>query len=143
MATLLRLREAARDGRRAELAEAYRVEELLAQQERQIEQELMWLREQQRRSASPGVINVDRIMDSQRYELTLKAQQKQLTRQRAAVTEEIERRRLALVEANRDVRTLELLREHQIEKHRQDENRRDIKRLDEVAQQRALRREAV
>jgi flagellar biosynthesis chaperone FliJ len=32
---------------------------------------------------------------------------------------------------------LEKLREHQLERHREEENRRDIKRLDEIAQQRA------
>ena len=143
MATLLRLREAARDQRRAELAEAYRVEALLHTRQQQVQQELTWLREQCRRTASPGVVQVDRLIESQRYEVVLRTQQKALERQRAAVTEEIERRRQALVESDREVRTLEKLRERQLEKHRQDEERRATKQLDEIAQRRAVPQEVV
>jgi flagellar export protein FliJ len=52
---------------------------------------------------------------------------------------EIERRREVLVEADRDVRVLEKLREKQTERHRYEENRREIRQLDEVAQLRATR----
>ena len=52
---------------------------------------------------------------------------------------EIERRRLVLAEANREVRVLEILRDKQAAQHRQEEERREMKRLDEVAQQQALR----
>jgi len=44
MATLLRLRETTRDQRRGELAEAYRVDEVLQRQLQQIEGELTALR---------------------------------------------------------------------------------------------------
>ena len=73
----------------------------------------------------------------QRYEVTLRAYEKQALEQRKRVAAEIERRREALLAANRDVRVLEKLREHQLQRHRDDENRRDIKRLDEIAGQRA------
>jgi flagellar export protein FliJ len=142
MATLLRLREAARDQRRAELAQAYRADELLQEQQQHAAREFEGLRDLQRRTAGPGRVNVDWLIESQRYELALRAQQRQLQRQRDALAGEIERRRLALVEANREVRSLELLRERQLEAHRHEESRRDIKRLDEIAQQRAIRAEA-
>ena len=77
------------------------------------------------------------MIESQRYEVTLRAYEKQTLAQRERLAVEIERRREALLAANREVRVLEKLREHQIERHREEENRRDIKRLDEIAQQRA------
>ncbi len=52
---------------------------------------------------------------------------------------EIDRRRQVLAEANREVRVLENLRDKQAGQHRQQEDRREMKRLDEVAQQQALR----
>lgn len=52
---------------------------------------------------------------------------------------EIERRRQVLAEANRDLRVLENLRDKQAGQHRQQEERREMKRIDEVAQQQALR----
>ena len=52
---------------------------------------------------------------------------------------EIERRRQALVEADREVRVLEKLRQRQAEQHRRDEDLREVKRLDEVASQQAFR----
>jgi flagellar protein FliJ len=139
LATLLRLREAARDERRAELAEAYRVDDMLQQRLREVAGELDSLREQCRQAAGPGTVDVDRLVEAQRYELALIGHQRHLQQQREGVTAEIERRRAALVEANRDVRVLEKLRDKQSLRYQQEENRQEIKRLDEVAQQRAAR----
>jgi flagellar protein FliJ len=139
LATLLRLREAARDERRAELAEAYRVDDVLQQRLEGVGDELDCLRELCRRCAGPGAVDVDRLVESQRYELSLKSQQRELQMQRQSVTAEIERRRLALVEANREVRVLENLREKQAARDRQEQNRREIKQLDEVSQRRVAR----
>ena len=133
LATLLRLREATRDQRRTELAEAYRVDDVLQQRIEQMDRELVALRTQCRQAAAPGAIDIDQLVAAQRYELVLRAQRKQVSGQREQVAAEIERRRQVLVEANRDVRVLEKLREKQAKRHRQEENRREIKRLDEVA----------
>lgn len=139
--TVLRLKLAERDRRRGELAEAYRVADLLNRQAEQLSGELESLRRQQRCAVGPGTINVDLLVDAQRYEVALRARQGHIRRQQAAVEEEIERRRLALVEADRQVRTLELLRERRAEEFRRAEQRREMQRLDEAAQQRAMRKE--
>lgn len=137
LATLLRLREATRDERQAELAEAYRADDLLIERLEQIHGELNAIVIGCRKAVGPGTVNIDLLIESQRYEVTLHAYEKQTLEQRKRLAVEIERRREALLAANREVRVLEKLREHQIERHREEENRRDIKRLDEVAQQRA------
>jgi flagellar protein FliJ len=139
LATLLRIREATRDERRHALAEAYRVDELLRVQVENIGRELSQLITQRRQDAGPGEVKVDRLVNSQRFELTLRHQERQLLRQRETVAAEIERRRQALIEADREVRVLEKLREKRAEEHRQEQDRREARRLDEVAQQQAMR----
>jgi flagellar FliJ protein len=139
LAALLRLRESRRDECRAALAAAYRVDEALAKQSESIHRELEALREFCRRQASPGVVDVDRLVEAQRYELVARARQQRTREQRQTVAAEIERRRQALVEADREVRVLEKLRQRQAEQHRREEELREAKRLDEVAAQQAFR----
>lgn len=139
LAALLRLREATRDERRAALAEAYRVDDVLRQRLDGVAGELNGLKIAWRQAAGPGIVDVDRLVESQRYELALRSRQAELERQRENVAAEIQRRRQALIEADREVRVLEKLRERQAEQHRREEERRDAKSLDEVAQQQAMR----
>ena len=139
LATLLRLREVAQDQRRADLAEAYRVDDLLQEQLDLMTGQRRALVERCREAVGPGTVDVDRLVEAQRFELTLNAQCKHIEGQREKVTEEIERRRQALVGANREVRVLEKLREKQTRRHRREENRRETKSLDEVAVLRAAR----
>ena len=143
MAMLLKLREAARDERRGELAKAYRADEVLAENLGHVEAEARAVVERCRKAAGPGTIDLDLLIEAQRYEIMLKSQQRHLQQQRAKLAEEIERRRLALLAANRDVRVLEKLREHQLDQHNQAEYRADIKRLDEVARLQAMAAEEV
>jgi flagellar FliJ protein len=143
LATLLKLREAARDERRGELAQAYRADEALQGYLEQVQAELDNLKSECRETVRPGTVNIDRLIEAQRYEVILKAQQRQLNEQRGRLAAEIERRRVALLAANREVRVLEKLRERQMEQYEQAENRLDIKRLDEVARLQALTAEEV
>jgi flagellar protein FliJ len=143
MAMLLKLREAARDERRAELAKAYRADEVLAENQGRVDAEMRAMAERCRKAVGPGPIDLDVLIGTHRYEIMLKTQQRHLSEQRAKLAEEIERRRLALLAANRDVRVLEKLREHQLEQHNQAEYRADIKRLDEVGRLQAITAEEV
>ena len=138
LATLLRLRESARDERRALLAQAYRAEDLILQERQRLEAERAALESRIRDAAGPGEIEVDRLIEAQRFELVLRTQKEQLAGQLEQVKAEIERRRQALVEANREVQVLENLREKQHQRWRDEENRREVKRLDEVGQRRVL-----
>ena len=117
------------------------MDDLLKQRMDGVSQQMSQLQERARQAAAPGTIDVDQLVEAQRYELSLRAQQRQLNQQRQAVAAEVERRREALVDANREVRVLEKLRERQARRYRREENRREIKQLDEVAGQRAARKE--
>jgi flagellar export protein FliJ len=132
LATLLRLRESARDERRARLAEAYAAERKLLSRRDEI------LREQaeiKRNHRGPGVgpVNVDQLLTVDRYDVLLKAELQVIDRQQTLLAEEIEKRRQALVAADREVRLLEKFREKLAQRHRQHEATQDMKQLDELA----------
>ncbi len=140
--TLLRLRIAERDERRGELAKALRAEALLAAEQERLSGEQRESAERQRRLKSPGAVNVDDLLSTHRYEVVLAAQERQLAAQAAQVAAETERRRLAVVEADRQVRVLEKLRERQAAAARKQAERREAKQYDEVATVGFLRQEA-
>ena len=139
--TLLRLREADRDQRRGELAEAYQADEIMENQQKEIEANLAELAVKCRKASGPGIVDVDRLVDAQRFEILLRAQHQHIIQQRRMVAAEIERRRQNLVEANREVHVLDNLKQRQMQRHRDEEGRREIKMLDEVAGLRKLREE--
>jgi flagellar export protein FliJ len=133
LATFERVCEAARDERRLQLAEALRIDEALDQRYRALEVELAELLSEARQTAKPGPVNVDRLINAQQYELVLRSEQQTLARQRAVLDAEIQRRREALIAADREVRTLEKLRESQQQRFQYEESVRETKLLDEVA----------
>jgi flagellar protein FliJ len=137
LTTVLRLREAARDERRIELAESQRAEQALRQQLDELQAEWTRLIATTRDAARPGLVVIDRLADAHRYRQALEIRRRQLDAHRAELAAEIERRREALLKADRDVRTLERLREVQRLHHRQETHRREIKALDEATQLRA------
>ncbi len=131
--TLLRLRIAERDQRRTELAKALRAEAMLRQRQEALQEEQASLAGRERELKSPGVADVDALLHAHRYEIVLAAQMRQLNDQLAQVVAESERRRQVLVEADRQVRVLEKLRDRQSASHRQEEQRLETKQFDELA----------
>jgi flagellar FliJ protein len=131
--TLLRLRIAERDQRRAELTKAIRAEELLREEERKLLLQQGEAAERSRQLKSPGAANVDGLLQTHRYEVVLAAQHRQLASQLSQVQAETNRRRLVLVEADRQVRVLEKLRERQAAAYRQQAERQAAKQFDEMA----------
>lgn len=131
--TLQRVREARRDELRTSLAEAYHAEQVLAERQAELAAESAALRELQRAATSDRYLNVNRLLDAQRYELLLKTQDQELTKQQILLAAETERRRQLLVEADREVRVLELLDEKHRRAYHQEQQRLETKTLDEIA----------
>jgi flagellar protein FliJ len=129
--TLARLHEAARDERRAELADALRVDDALRGQLAELEADRLLARKIQTLGAGP--VDVDRLLEAQRYEAAIVGEIRHVEDQRKRVAEEIERRRAALVEADRQVKVLEKLRESQQAEHAATELAAEMKMFDEVA----------
>lgn len=130
--TLRRLREIHRDEQRGRLATAYEAERILRQQRDELAAEATEHLESQRQGMQ-GTIDVNWLLTTQRYLLALEAQAKVLGEQAARLAEEVERRRQALVEADREVRVLDKLEERQKAHHREAAGRAETKQLDEVA----------
>ena len=143
LATLLRMREAWRDERRGQLAEAQQAEQLILHRVAEIERELIELQRRTCDAARPGTVNVDRLAESARYEMILKVERESADQQRQTVAAEVAKRREALVAADREVRVLEKLRDAQHELHREDQTRYEAKQLDELAAIRHARKEAL
>jgi flagellar FliJ protein len=136
LATLQRVRQARRDRERAALAEAYHAEQVLVERRQQLAAEQAELRNLQRSAVAERCLDVNRLLEAQRYELVLKAREMEIGRQMATIAVETERRRQVLVEADRDVRVLELLDERQLREHQRRQQRVEAKQLDEAAIQR-------
>lgn len=131
--TLQKVREAHRDQQRASLAEAFRAEQVLAENRAHVVREEQAMRELQRSAAAGRYLDVNRLLEAQRYDLLLKAQSQELAKQAVLLAAETERRRQKLVEADREVRVLELLDDRHRRAHVREEQRAETKRLDEAA----------
>jgi flagellar protein FliJ len=131
--TLRKVREARRTQQRTALAEAFRAEQILAANRDELATEEAGLLDLRRLATAGRYLDVNRVLEAQRYELLLRIRGQELARQALLLAAETERRRQALVEADRSVRVLELLDE----RHRAEHNRRmrrvETKQLDEAA----------
>ena len=132
----MKLREADRQQRRVELAEAFHAEAVLRQQAIQLRQEIEDAEKRSRVISAPGQVKVDQVLDVHRYKLMLKSQVTMLHQKQTTIDAEIERRREALAEADRDVRVLEKLKERKLDEFDAAELQKELKQLDEVATQR-------
>ncbi len=131
--TLQKLRSAQRDQLRGALADAYRAEQILADQRTSLRDEVAGLRESRRAALTAHTVDVNQVVEAQRYEMVLAAQQQLLSEQAHRLAVEVERRRLAVVEADRSVRVLEKLDERRRAEHRKQAERAEFKELDELA----------
>jgi flagellar export protein FliJ len=139
LATLQKLREARRDQERTALAEAFRAEQILAEHRVALSAEQAALRGMQRHAVTERYLDVNRLLEAQRYELVLKNREQELARQKDLLAVETERRRQAVVEADREVRVLELLDDRHRRQHQLEHGRQEMKQLDEAAAVRQIR----
>ncbi len=137
--SLQELREADRTKHRERLAVVLQAQDRLAEQTEAVMKELRELTSSQRVALRSGNLDVNNLVECQRYEFVLKSQEKTLRQQAATLEEEAVRRRDALAEAEKQVRVLEKLDERRREEFQQAEARKEENRLNEVAAQRHLR----
>jgi flagellar FliJ protein len=133
---LLKLRERQRQERELALAQAQQAVRILDDQIAQLADEQAANRETARRALRQGKLEVDRLLDCHRYELLLAGQERALRQQRERIVQEADRRRQAVVEADRKVKVLEKLRARKQAEFAREEQRRETLELDEVAQRR-------
>jgi flagellar export protein FliJ len=128
-----RLRAARRDQARAALAEAFQAEQVLIENQAAVAAEQDDLLALQRAAASGENFDIGRLTEAQRYDAVLRLRRQELGRQAALLQVEIERRRRTLVEAEREVRVMELLDKRHRLAYEREARRLESKQLDEVA----------
>ena len=131
--SLLILREAARDQRRADLVQAFAAERELAARRSALRNELDEQRDRCRASCAPGVVDVERLKATHSYEGTLRTELDEVHEREQSLAVEIERCRQELVAADREVQVLEKLRERKQAAFRRQQAQAEVKLLDEVA----------
>jgi flagellar protein FliJ len=125
-------RTALRDLRRCELADALRARETLENGRAALAAHQRELRRAQEAAQSDRQLDVQRLFELQRYVQVLRHQERELSRQEVFWTDQIERRQTKLVEADREVRVVQLLAERRQHQHRQRAERLEAELLDEA-----------
>lgn len=139
LAPLLKIRENIRAERQTELSKAYEAARIVEEKLEKIRSDLIACVEEGRQSILAGKISIDFLLSMRRHEAHLLTQQAEARNQLQQIQVEIERRRAAVIEADRDVKVLEKLREKLKERHIKEEALADLKQLDETAGQRSAR----
>ena len=139
LATLLKLRENERRQRQIELGQAMEAERIMLQRAESIAAEIATAKGNARVASSPGEVSVDTLLELQRYTLQMRAQARLIAEQITQVRTEVERRRQVLVEADRQVRTLEKLRDKQSAAFQFELQRVEQRHSDELGQKRVNR----
>jgi flagellar FliJ protein len=133
LATLQKLREIQRDELRSKLVEAVQAQQILEEQLAQVAGDIQSLLEMRRSAVQSGTLQVDPLLEAQRYQGVLYAQQDKMREQIRLLSAEVERRRQAMVEADRQVKVLEKLHERKLAEHHAKQLVAETKVLDEVA----------
>ena len=110
LATLLKIREQERDMAAKALQDVRMAIEKLDNAQLEIEQANRQMNEA-RKESSYGAINLNQILDAQRYQMVLAAQSAQIADHKGKLNQELERRQFALVQSQKAVKSLEKLRD--------------------------------
>ena len=118
----------------AELAKAYEARRKLEEYLQDIERLLTEGTEKARSLMQTGQkVNVEYLLGIRRQEMFLRANQNQLLKDIQTIDEEIERRRAAVIAANKNLKIVEKLKEKRYEKYLEEENKAETKAMDETA----------
>ena len=127
-----KLRERLRDEAADSLQQAHMALKKLNDQLDQLKAE-MTQQSQLQHQWSNGVINTQRVLESQRYQMHLLSEMQHIQQNIELVQQECERRKLALVKREQDVKALEKLRESQTEQWKHEQLVLQQSRMDEWA----------
>ena len=136
---MLKLREQTRDERHRDLAQAYEAERILRDRVAEFQREVMAAQNHTREGSGAGSVSVEKLLNARRYQLLMKSQIAATELQIAQVMQEVQRRRQVLIEADREVKVLEKLRERDERLHEQAIAQKEAKQLDDAALRTYLR----
>jgi flagellar FliJ protein len=131
---LIKIRDNVLKECQAELAKAYNARSILEEHIREIERQLLEGTTTARNLMKPGqTVNVEYLLGLRRQEMFLRANQDDLNQKMQMLEEEIERRRNAVIAANKELKIIEKLKEKRREQYLADERREETKEMDEIA----------
>lgn len=137
---LLELRRMRRAELRERVAEAQRAVDILNGELATLDAEFQELRRHARVLFSEGRFDVNRALELSRYEQMIQGAKTDLLGKLKLLEQEVANRQTVAVEAERDVKALELLDERRRAQHLREERKAEVKRLDEMASMAAARR---
>lgn len=132
LATLLKIREQERDRAAKEVMDARNAIQKLEAAKAEVQEENERINEF-RKQASFGNVNMQSILDAQRFQMLLAAQVQQLDDHLGKLNQELQRRESKLLECQQGVKSLEKLKQHQEENWLASENNRMQMQTDEWA----------
>jgi flagellar export protein FliJ len=130
---LITIRDNTLKEKRGELAKAYEARRIVEEKQQELERELADNITAGRQRLQTGAINIEFLLGLRRHEAYLNAQIEVVRGHLRQIDEEIERRRNAVLEANKELNVIEKLKEKRHEKYQTEENRKETIRLDEIA----------
>jgi len=136
---LLKIRENIRRERLAELTKSLEAEAVILEKLEGINNQIVETKKEARERIRQGKINVDYMIGLRRHEAFLLAQQSYIQEKLEILRQEIEKRRQAVIEADKEVRVMEKLREKQKERYDESERAKETVLMDEIAGQKSLR----
>ena len=137
---ILKIRENVRRERQAELVKAQEAEVIVLEKIAEIKQKRVDLKDAVRSKIQEKKINVDFMITSRRHEAFLIAQQTQIEEKLEILRKEIEKRREALLEADKEVQVMEKLRDKQKEQYETQQRAMETVLMDEIGSQKAARK---
>ena len=131
---LITIRDNELKERQLELAKAYEARKILEEDMQEIDRQLADGIAAARSLMQEGqTVNVESLLSFRRQEMFLRAQQNDLMETMETLDQEIERRRALVVAANKELKIVEKLKEKRYEKYLEEENKAEMKSMDEIA----------
>jgi flagellar FliJ protein len=131
---LIKIRKNTLQERQAELAQAYDARNILEEYLQEIDRQLTEGTATARSLMQEGqTVNVEHLLGLRRQEMFLRANQDDLNQKIQIIDEEIEVRRAKVVEANKELKIVEKLKEKRYDKYLEEEKKAETKEMDEIA----------
>ena len=136
---LITIRDNVLKEKQAELGKAYEERRVADEQRTKLEQDLANNLEEGRKAMQPGQIDLSFLLGLRRHEMFLRMDHQSVLKYIDEKDQEIEWRRRAVIEANKELKIIEKLKEKQKAAYDAEIQRRETIEMDEIASIRAAR----
>ena len=130
---LISIRDNVLKEKQAELAKAYEARRIIEEARVKVERDIGDNLQAGREMLRSGKIDVNFLLGVREHEIFLLAQLEQAKQDIIEIEKEIDLRRRAVVEANKELKIIEKLKEKKYEKHLAEEKRKETIQMDEIA----------